>query len=284
MFHLKIECLLIWFFRLCAIISSGVVLLIFFFIAKESSASFIEPGVGSFFFDESWHPTYGNYNLLPMLVGSVLLTAGAVFLSAPLGVASAIYCNFYGSGALLLCYRKIIELLSGIPSVVFGFWGLMFLVPKIAEYKQPGTSLLAGIFILTIMILPTMALAADAALQRVPEELENGALALGFSKSRTIFSVMLPAAKKGLIVGLLLQVGRAIGETMAVLMVTGNVVRMPGSLFDPIRALTSNIALEMAYAMGSHRSALFFSGLVLILLIIVLVMLASFIERDFDER
>jgi phosphate transport system permease protein len=170
-------------------------------------------------------------------------------------------------------------LLAGIPSVVYGFWGLVVLVPLIGRIQPPGTSLLAGIAILTIMILPTIALMADASLAKVPPEYLRGAAALGLSRWGMIRGVVFPAAKSGLFTGVILETGRAIGETMAMLMVCGNVVQTPKSLFDPMRTLTANIALEMAYATGDHRSALFVSGLVLMALIVALVVGAEVISK-----
>ena len=165
-------------------------------------------------------------------------------------------------------YRRLIELLAGIPSVVYGFWGLVTLVPLIARVRPPGPSLLAGILILTIMILPTITLMAHAALAGVPKHYLQGAAALGLSRWATIRGVVFPAARSGLFTGVILETGRAIGETMAILMVCGNVVRTPHSLFDPIRTLTANIALEMGFALGDHRSALFVSGLLLTAMIV----------------
>ena len=176
-------------------------------------------------------------------------------------------------------YRRLIELLAGIPSVVYGFWGLVVLVPLIGAIHPPGPSLLAGIVILTIMILPTIALMADASLANIPQQYLRGAAALGLPRWATIRGVVFPAAKSGLFTGIILETGRAIGETMAILMVCGNVVQTPHSLFDPIRTLTANIAIEMAYALGDHRAALFVSGLVLMGMIAALVGAADWISR-----
>jgi len=174
---------------------------------------------------------------------------------------------------------RMIELLAGIPSVVYGFWGLVVLVPQIAEIQPPGPSLIAGILILTIMILPTIALMADASLANVPQQYLRAAAALGLPRWATIWNVVFPAAKSGLFTGVILETGRAIGETMAILMVCGNVVQIPSSIFDPIRTLTANIALEMAYALGDHRAALFVSGLVLMAMIVALAVSAEWISR-----
>ncbi|HWV45301.1 MAG TPA: phosphate ABC transporter permease subunit PstC, partial [Nitrospira sp.] len=214
-----------------------------------------------------------------ILWGTLFAMTGSVLIATPLGILSAVFCHYYAPLALALPYRRMIELLAGIPSVVYGFWGLVVLVPLIAEIQPPGPSLLAGILILTIMILPTIALMADASLANVPQQYIRGAAALGLPRWATIRSVVFPAAKSGLFTGVILETGRAIGETMAILMVCGNVVQIPSSIFDPIRTLTANIALEMAYALGDHRAALFVSGLVLMTIIVALVLAAEWISR-----
>jgi phosphate transport system permease protein len=219
------------------------------------------------------------YNLIPMLWGTLAAMAGSVLLATPIGILSAVFCHYYAPPSVAKIYRRIIELLAGIPSVVYGFWGLVVLVPLINKISPPGTSLLAAIFILTVMILPTIALMADGSLSNVPKSYLEGAAALGFSRWRTIRDVVFPAAKSGLFTGVILETGRAIGETMAVLMVSGNIVQTPKSIFDPIRTLTTNIALEMAYAVGDHRSALFVSGVVLMGIIILLVSVAEKLSR-----
>jgi phosphate transport system permease protein len=214
-----------------------------------------------------------------MLSGTIIAMAGSVFVATPLGILSAVFCHYYAPPKLAQLYRRLIELLAGIPSVVYGFWGLVVLVPIIGRIRPPGPSLLAGIIILTIMILPTIALMADGSFANVPKSYLEGAAALGFSRWGTVRHVVFPAAKSGLFTGVILETGRAIGETMAILMVCGNIVQTPKSLFDPMRTLTANIALEMAYAMGDHRSALFVSGLVLMAMIGVLVAAAEWISR-----
>jgi phosphate transport system permease protein len=215
-----------------------------------------------------------------MLVGTLLATAGAVAVATPLGICSALFCHFYAPPPLAWAYRRLVELLAGVPSVVYGFWGLVVLVPLIARWQPPGASLLAGSAILAIMVLPTMALVADAALANVPRAYLHGAAALGLSRWGTIRRVVLPAARGGLLTGVILETGRAIGETMAVLMVCGNVVQMPRSLFDPVRTLTANIALELAYALGDHRSALFVSGLLLMAMVGLLVAAAELVSKE----
>ncbi|MTJ08866.1 phosphate ABC transporter permease subunit PstC [Anabaena sp. UHCC 0204] len=269
----------LWILRLFALITGIIVVLITGFLLLEALPILRHLGWWRFVSDRSWHPIQGFYNLLPMLWGSLLVTIGAVIFAAPLGISSAIFCQYYAPPLVGGLYRQLINLLAGIPSVVYGFWGLVVLVPLIGKLQPPGTSLLAGIAILTLMILPTIALTAAASFAQVPQEYLQGAAALGISQWATIRSVVLPAAKSGLFTGLILGTGRAIGETMAVLMVCGNVVQTPKSLFDPVRTLTANIALEMAYATGNHRSALFVSGLLLMVAIASLVGVSEGISR-----
>ncbi len=261
----------------------GILLLIFGFVVLEALPALRHVGPQRFLGDPSWHPAAeaarGTFNLLPMLWGTLLVTAGAVAVATPLGIASAIYGNFYAPRYIVRIHRRLIELLAGIPSVVYGFFGIVVLIHWIARLHPPGPSLLAGVVILAVMILPTVALTADAAFAALPKELLRGAAALGLSRWRTIHGVVLPAARTGLATGVLLETGRALGETMAVLMVCGNVVQTPGSLFDPLRTLTANIALEMAFALGDHRAALFVTGLVLLALVGVLVGTAGILSR-----
>ena len=256
-------------------IAGTIVVFIFVFLIIESFPAISEIGIFPFFTDPSWHPTEELYNLIPMLLGTLLATTGAVLLATPLGVLSALFCQYYAPTAVAGVYRKFIELLAGIPSVVYGLWGLVVLVPLIASINPPGPSLLAGIVVLTIMILPTVTLLSLSAIRQVPMEHIQGATALGLRRWRMIRHIVLPTAWPGILTGVILQTGRAIGETMAILMVCGNVVQIPSSVFDPIRTLTANIALEMAYATGTHRASLFFSGLFLLILVVGLVMTAQ---------
>lgn len=265
--------------RVAAAISAALVGLIAAFLVLESLPALRAVGFSRFFTDASWNPTEGLYNLAPMLWGTLFATAGAMLLATPLGILSAIFCHDYAPPRLAGLFRRLIELLAGIPSVVYGLWGLTVLVPMIAAIRPPGPSLLAGIAVLTIMILPTIALSADAALAGVPADYRRAAAALGLSRGATLRRVVLPAARSGLFTGVLLGMGRALGETLAVLMVCGNVIRTPDGLFAPVRTLTANIALEMAYAVGTHRSALFVGGLVLLALVVLLSSAAEWIGR-----
>lgn len=271
--------LLSWFLRGTAMMAGTIVLLIVVFLVLEALPALQHIGLVRFFTDPSWHPAEDLYNLTPMLWGTLFAMAGSVLIATPLGILSAVFRHYYAPPALAGPYRRLIELLAGIPSVVYGFWGLVVLVPLIGELQPPGPSLLAGILILTVMILPTIALTADASLAGVPPQYVRGAAALGLPRWATIRNVVFPAAKSGLFTGVILQTGRAIGETMAILMVCGNVVQTPSSLFDPVRTLTANIALEMAYALGDHRAALFVSGLVMMTMIVALIVSAEWISR-----
>jgi phosphate transport system permease protein len=270
---------LLWVLRACAAVAGVVVLLIAVFLVLESLPVLRHVGIAAFFTDADWHPADKLYNLTPMLWSTLFATTGAVLVATPLGILAAVFCHYYAPPRLAGGYRRVIELLAGIPSVVYGFWGLVNLVPLIAWLRPPGTSLLAGILILTVMILPTIALMADAALANVPKAYLQGAAALGLTRWATIRGVVFPAARSGLFTGVILETGRAIGETMAVLVVTGNVVQTPRSPFEPVRTLTANIALEMAFALGDHRSALFVSGLLLLGLIVALTVAAEIISR-----
>ncbi|WP_292431082.1 phosphate ABC transporter permease subunit PstC [Methylobacter sp.] len=264
----------------CALLAAALVLLVLLFLFKESWPVLQHIALIRFFNDTSWHPVDGLYKLTPMLSATFYSTLGAVMLAAPLGIASALFSRYYAPSFLAGCYRRLIELLAGIPSVVYGFWGLTTLAPLIGRLHPPGVSLLTGILVLTLMILPTIALTADAALAAVPAAYLRGAASLGLSRWGLISGVTLPAARPGVTAGIMLAAGRAIGETMAVLMVAGNVVQQPHSLYDSVRTLTANIALEMAYATGDHRAALFVSGLALMCVVLLLVGMAELMSQE----
>ena len=259
----------------CAAVSASVVVVIGGFVVGESWSGVSRLGAGRFWSDGSWHPTEGRYGMWPMVVGSLAVMGGAMLWAGPLGVVSALFCRWYAPGWVAKTYRRVLELLAGIPSVVFGFWGLVTLVPMVGWWEPPGASLLAGVLVVGLMVLPTVALLSEAAVGSVGPEVVKGAAALGLGRGSVLGRVVLPAARPGIVTAMLLAAGRAVGETMAVLMVCGNVVQVPGSVFDPVRTLTANIALEMAYAMADHRSVLFVSGSVLLLVVVGLVLMAE---------
>ncbi|MDV6345382.1 phosphate ABC transporter permease subunit PstC [Nitrosomonas sp. Is37] len=266
--------------RAAAGMAALIIVLILLFLLLESWPALQHIAPLRFLSDEAWYPLEDQYNLVPMVMGTLYASSGALLLAVPLGIASALFMVYYASPAVAMLYRRLIELLAGIPSVVFGFWGLTTLVPMINQWQPPGASLLTSILILTLMILPTLALTSYVALAAVPDEYLQAAAGLGFSRWGMIYGVVLPAARKGIMAGCLLAAARAVGETMAVVMVAGNVVQHADSLFAPIRTLTANIALEMAYAMGNHRAVLFVSGLLLLLLVMVLTSLAGWFGKE----
>lgn len=283
MSHSRSDAILVWTLRGCALVTGTLVLLIVLFLLLEALPALRDVGLARFVSDPSWHPAAGSadgeFNLLPMVIATLLATAGAILIATPLGIGSAIFSHYYAPRVVGRAYGKIIELLAGIPSVVYGLWGLVVLVPIIARWQPPGASLLAAVIVLAIMIVPTIALVSGATFDNLPRAYLQSAAALGLSRWRTVSGIVLPAARSGLFTAVLLGTGRAIGETMAVLMVAGNVVQTPHSIFQPVRTLTANIALEMAYAMADHRAALFVSGLVLMVMVVALVSVAEVFSK-----
>lgn len=258
---------------------ASLLLLVVVFLVHEAMPVLRGIGWWRLLTDDGWHPLEQQFSLSPMLVATLASTAGAVALAAPLGIASAIFLRFYAPSPLARAYRAALGLLAGIPSVVYGLWGLTVLVPLIARWTPPGASLLAAILILALMIVPTIALTSAAALAGVPELRLLGAHALGMRRKGIILGVALPSARAGIAAGIVLASARALGETMAVLMVAGNVVQVPASLFTPVRTLTANIALEMAYAGGLQRSALFAAGLALTAMVGALAWLGMYADN-----
>ncbi|MDH5563404.1 MAG: phosphate ABC transporter permease subunit PstC [Nitrospirota bacterium] len=273
--HFHSDRFLLWSLRFLALIAGSLLVLIVLFLLHESLPAFQHIGLRSFFADEGWYPSEELYLLTPILWGTIWATLGSIMLAAPLGISSAVCIQYYAPPFLAKPYRRLVELLAGIPSVVFGLWGLVVLVPLIARWQPPGPSLLAGILVLSVMILPTITLVTLASLAHIPASSIHSATALGLGRWSIIQRVILPTAKAGIFTGIFLGVARALGETMAILMVCGNVVQAPSTLFDPIRTLTANIALEMAYALGNHRSTLFVSGLFLMVMVVVFVIMAE---------
>jgi phosphate transport system permease protein len=274
---LEHERVLDWTLGGVALVSGLLTLLVLAYLAQQSLPLLLRTGPQAFVLAARWNPTAGAFGVLPMLAGTVLLAGGAIAIATPLAVALAVYLNFYAGQVGAASVRRVLELLGGVPGVLYGLWGLCVLVPLIRHVAIPGQSLLAGLVVLTLMILPTVALLAEAAVQSVPRCYTEGAAALGLDRWTTAWRIVLPVARPGIFAGAVLGAGRALGETMAVLMVTGNTVRFPTGLFRPMRALTANIALEMSYAMGDHRRALFVCGL---LLLVVVATLVAIVDRD----
>jgi phosphate ABC transporter permease protein PstC len=249
----------------------SALLLIALFILNEGLPFIFRYGLHDFLLTSDWDPQAGKFGILPMVAASVWVTLGAMVVGAPLGVAGAIFLSEFVPKSVMRVVKPTIELLAAIPSVVYGFIGVMVLAPLIRIYLGgPGLSLLAACIILGIMILPTVISISIDSIQAVPQSYREGSLALGATTWQTIHMVTVRAAKSGIIASIILGMGRAIGETMAVIMVAGNAVKIPHSALDSVRSLTANIALEMSYATGLHRQALFATGVVLFVVIIIL--------------
>lgn len=260
--------------------SVTILALIIAFIFKEGLPALAKVGVLQFITGTKWSPGKGILGILPMIVGSFMVTAGALLVGLPLGLGCAIYLAEFAPKPTAAILKPTIELLAGIPSVVFGFIGLSFVVPFVRSFLGgPGFSVLSASLVLGIMILPTMVSVSYDALRAVPQAYREGMLALGSTDWQAVRMVILPAARPGILAATILAMGRAIGETMAVIMVAGNSTIIPTSFLDPVRTMTSNIALEMGYATGLHREALFATGVVLFVIISVLNLTARAIVK-----
>lgn len=254
----------------------SVLLVITLFIFEEGMPIMVKYGLKKFLFNLDWYPSEKSYGLLPMVAGSIMVTFGALAIGVPFGLACAVFLTEFSSKRLRRVIKPMIELLAGIPSVVYGFMGVVILVPFIRDtLGGPGLSVLASSIILGIMILPTIISISVDSLEAVPSAYREGSIALGATRWQTTRMVMFPAARSGIIASVILGMGRAIGETMAVIMIAGNAIAIPRSLLDPVRTLTSNIALEMAYASGEHRQALFATGVILFVIIMILNTIAN---------
>jgi phosphate ABC transporter permease protein PstC len=254
----------------------SVLLVITVFIIEQGTPVMFKYGLKSFLAGKDWYPSEKAFGLMPMIVGSLYVTAGALVIGVPFGLACAIVLTEFSSRRVRRVIKPVIELLAGIPSVVYGFIGVIILVPFIREtFGGPGLSVLAASIILGIMILPTIISISVDSLQAVPPSYREGSIALGATKWQTVKMVLFPAARSGIVASIILGMGRAIGETMATIMIAGNAAEIPRSLLMPVRTLTSNIALEMSYATGEHREALFATGVILFIIIMILNTIAN---------
>lgn len=261
---------------LCAALFIIVIALITVFIFAKGLPLLIQTGLGDFLFNSDWRPTKGVFGIWTMLVGSLAVTTAAMLWAVPLGITTAIFMAEIAPPRAGRLLGNMVELLAGIPSVVYGFVGLIVIVPFIREYLGGnGLSVLAGAIVLGIMILPTIINISRDSILAVPNEYKEGSLALGATHNQTIARVIIPAARSGIITAVVLGMGRAIGETMAVVMVTGNSTVIPGSILAPVRTMTSNIVLEMGYAAGDHQAALFATGMVLFVFIVSLNLMVN---------
>lgn len=272
-------------FFIAACTSVLAVALICVFLFANGIPAMKEIGFMEFLTGERWKPTNEIFGILPMIVGSIYVTAGAIILGVPIGILTSVFMAKYCPKKIYPVLKGATELLAGIPSVVYGFFGLVVLVPLIRDICQKfhwggnGSSILTASILLGMMILPTIIGVTESAIRSVPAHYYEGALALGATHERSIFSVVLPAAKSGVVAGIVLGIGRAIGETMAVIMVAGNQARMPAGIVRGVRTLTANIVLEMGYAAGLHREALIATAVVLFVFILLINLSVSLLNR-----
>ena len=272
-------------FLIAACTSVLAVLLICIFLFANGLPTIAQIGPLKFLFGQEWKPSNDKFGILPMIVASIYVTGGAILVGVPIAVLTSVFRARYCPKRIYGVLKSGIELMAGIPSIVYGFFGLVLIVPLIRDvFGGPGASMLAAIFLLGIMILPTIVGVTEAAIRGVPESYYEGSLALGATKERSIYAVMLPAAKSGILAGIVLGIGRAIGETMAVVMIAGNQPRMPKGLLKGVRTLTMNIVTDMGYATGLHRQALIATAVVLFVFILIINLSLSLLNRRSENE
>jgi len=271
-------------FLICACISIAAVIMICVFMFANGVPAIKEIGFVKFLFGTEWRPGQGLYGIGPMIVGSIYVTAGAMVVGVPIGLLTAVFLAKYSSKKIYKIVKPMVNLMAGIPSIIFGFFGLVVIIPAIQSmFDTSGKGILAASLLLGMMILPTVINTSEAAIRAVPESYYEGALALGATKERSIFKTVIPAAKSGVMSGIILGMGRAIGETMAVVMVAGNQAILPDSTLSGTRTLTSNIVLEMAYATGLQRRALIGTAVVLFVFILIINVCFSTLNRKKEK-
>lgn len=266
-------------FFLGGCVSIAAVVLICFFLFANGVPAIKEIGLFKFLGGKTWRPSNDLYGIFPMILGSIYVTAGAIIVGVPIGVLTAIFMAKFCPPRLYKVLKPAVELLAGIPSVIYGFFGLVVIVPMVRRIGGDGLSMLSASLLLGIMILPTIVGVSEAAIRAVPESYYEGGLALGATHERSVFFTVLPAAGSGILSSVILGIGRAVGETMAVIMVVGNQARVPNSIFDGVRTLTSNIVMEMGYATDLHREALIATAVVLFVFILLINFSFSFLKR-----
>ena len=266
-------------FTVAACVSIAMVLLICVFLFGNGIPTIKEIGFSEFFFGKVWRPGNDLYGIFPMIVGSIYVTAGAIIVGVPIGILTAVFMAKFCDSKIYKIIKPAVNLLAGIPSIVYGFFGMWVIVPIIREnFGGSGKSVLTASVLLGIMILPTIINISESALRAVPESYYEGAVALGETHEKSVFRVVLPAAKSGILAGVVLGIGRAIGETMALIMVAGNQKIIPDSILKGVRTLTGNIVIEMGYATDLHRDALIATGVVLFVFILVINLIFSVLK------
>lgn len=267
-------------FFLAALVSVAAVILICVFLFANGIPAIREIGIFRFLLGKTWRPANNLYGIFPMIVGSLYVTAGALIIGVPVGILTAVFLARFCPKSIYRPLKSAVNLMAGIPSVVYGFFGLVVLVPFIREvFGGRGMSVLTASLLLGLMILPTIISVSEASLRAVPESYYEGGLALGASHERSVFYTVLPAAKSGIFAGVVLGIGRAVGETMAVMMIAGNQPVIPDSLLSGVRTLTTNIVMEMGYATDLHREALIGTAVVLFFFILIINLSLSLFKR-----
>lgn len=262
----------------CVSVLSVAMICIFMF--SNGVPAMKEIGFANFLLGTKWKPGQEIFGIFPMIIGSIYVTAGAILIGVPIGLLCAIFMARFCPKKLYRVLKPAIDLLAGIPSIVYGFFGLVVITPIIRDnFGGSGKNILTASILLGIMILPTIISVSESAIKAVPESYFEGALALGDTSERSTIKVIVPAAKTGILAGIILGIGRAVGETMAVVMIAGNHAVLPDSILAGVRTLTSNIVLEMGYATGLHRDALIATGVVLFVFILIINLLFSVVKR-----
>ena len=271
-------------FMLCACVSILSVALICIFLFANGIPAMTKIGFFDFIFGQKWKPSNEIFGIFPMIIGSIYITAGAIIIGVPIGILTAVFLARFCPEKLYKIIKPAVDLLAGIPSVVYGFFGLCVIVPFMRKHiGGDGNSILTASILLGFMILPTIINVSESSIRAVPEKYYQGALALGATHERSVFCTVVPAAKSGIMAGIVLGIGRAIGETMAVIMVAGNQARMPKGILEGIRTMTSNIVMEMGYATDLHREALIATGVVLFVFILIINTLFSILKNRDKE-
>ena len=271
-------------FMLCACVSILSVALICIFLFANGIPAMTKIGFFDFIFGRKWKPSNEIFGIFPMIIGSIYITAGAIIIGVPIGILTAVFLARFCPKKLYKIIKPAIDLLAGIPSVVYGFFGLCVIVPFVRNnIGGDGNSILTASILLGFMILPTIINVSESSIRAVPEKYYQGALSLGATHERSVFCTVVPAAKSGIMAGIVLGIGRAIGETMAVIMVAGNQARMPKGILEGIRTMTSNIVMEMGYATDLHREALIATGVVLFVFILIINTLFSILKNTDKE-
>ncbi len=272
-------------FLICALASIVAVVIICVFIFANGLPAIGEIGIFEFLVGKEWRPSHEKYGIFSMIVGSVYVTAGAIIIGVPIGLLCAVFMARFCPKRLYKIIKPLIELMAGIPSIVYGFFGIVVIVPEIRGiFGGSGKGILTASVLLGIMILPTLVSVIESSLRAVPNSYYEGALALGATHERSVFFTIVPAAKSGIMAGIILGIGRAIGETMAVVMVAGNQAIMPESITSGIRTLTANIVLEMGYATDLHEDALIATAAVLFIFILIINISFSLLKREKKEK